>query len=124
MTDFFCRWGVISWEVVRMDIVLQEEWFKVCQRILFAKQAPDTVLGTWIAVIELSCFHLCKLFYQCLVDGKMLLAVFPWGFVLVFPDALLQERCHLEMRITKQGRNANDRSYYLSIECSTTIANQ
>ena len=43
---------------------------------------------------------------------------------MMLTNTLFQELRHLEVRITEQSWNPNNRSHYLSIEGTTTITNQ
>ena len=76
---------MITREVERMGIVLQEERLKVSQGVLFTKQAPDAVLKVWMAVVELYGLHLGELGNQGFIDDEMLLAIFTGRLVLVLP---------------------------------------
>ena len=124
VTDFICCGGMAAGDVERTVVVLQEEWLKVSQRVLFAEQAPDAVLKVRSAVSKLSGLHFGELLNQGFIDDKVLVAVFSWRLVLMFADALLQELRHPEVWIAQQGRNAHDRSYHLSIERSAAVAYQ
>ena len=77
-----------------MAVMFQEERFKMCQRVLFAKHPPDAVFVAGIAVVELYSLQLGKLLNQSLIDGEVLLAVLSWRFVLMFTYALFQELRH------------------------------
>ena len=63
-------------EMERAVIVLQEERFKVSQRVLFAKQAPDAVFEIGITVDKLNGLHFGKLFNQGFINDKVLFSVF------------------------------------------------
>ena len=123
-TDFLCRRRMTAGEVERAIVVLQKERLKMRQRVLFAEQAPDTVLEVGMAIVKLDSLHFVKLLNQGFIDDEVLVAVLSWRLVLMLADALLQELRHSEVRIAQQGRNARDRSHHLSIERPTAVAYQ
>ena len=62
-------------EMERLVVVFQEYWFKVCQRIIFSEQSPDSVFEVGITVVELNSLHFGKLFNQGFINDKVLFAV-------------------------------------------------
>ena len=76
--DFFRSWSMSPLEVKTMIVMFQEHRFKMRQRILFAKQAPDAVSAIRIAIVELNGLQFSKFFNQSFVDDEMLVAVLSW----------------------------------------------
>ena len=72
----------------RAVVVLQEERFKVSQRVLFAKQSPNVVIEVRIATVKLYGLHFGKLFYQDFINDKVLFTIFSRLLVLMLADAL------------------------------------
>ena len=63
-------------EMERMVIMFQEERFKMCQGILFAKQAPDMVFTvTKVTVIKLNALQFGKLLNQSIINNKLLIPI-------------------------------------------------
>ena len=120
----FCCRSVTAGEMVRPAVMLQEERFKVRQRVLFTKQSPDAVFTVWTASVKLYLLQFCKLPYQCFVNDKMLLAIHARRLILMLADALTQKLRHLEIWIAEQGRKSHGGSNHLRIECSATVAYQ
>ena len=65
-------------EMISACIVLEEERFEVRQRVILAKQSPDTVVYFRPAIVPLVGLYFCKLVYQRLVYYEMLPTVRPW----------------------------------------------
>ena len=89
--NFLSSWGVTSGEVETIIVMFQKQRFKMRQCVLFTKQAPYAVFELGITGVELNCLQSGKLFNQGFVDNKVLVAVLPWGLVLMVSDALPKE---------------------------------
>ena len=122
--NFLSSRGVTSGEVETIIVMFQEQRFKMRQCVLFTKQAPDAVFELGITGVELNCLQSGKLFNQGFVDNEVLVAVLPWGLVLMVADALPKELGHPEVRIAKYGGYAYNRGNHLSIERTAAVANQ
>ena len=71
-TDFLCRRRMTAGEVERAIVVLQKERLKMRQRVLFAEQAPDTVLEVGMAIVKLDSLHFAKLLNQGFIDDELI----------------------------------------------------
>lgn len=118
-----CR-SMTAGEMERMDVMPQEQRLVVGERVVVAEQAPHLFLEILAATVELRGFHLGELAYQRLVNDEVLPTALAWRLVSVFADALSQKPCHLEMRIAKQGGNAELWRKLLGVERSATVAHQ
>ena len=78
---------MVAREVERMGVVLQKERLEMGQRIMLAKQAPDTIAETGVTVVELYSLYLGKLLNQSFVDEERLVAIASGRLVLVLTDA-------------------------------------
>jgi len=115
---------VVTGEMERAVVMLQEERLEMCQMILFSEKTPYAVfvfIGTMIKLHGLQCG---KLLNQNFVYDKVLYAILARGFVLMCAYSLPEERRHLEMRIAEQGRQSHNGRKHLRVERSATIADQ
>ena len=67
-----------TWEVERVGVMLQEQWFEMCQRVLLTEDSPYTYLIIYSTSIKLMRFHLLELADQLFVNGEVLLPVSSW----------------------------------------------
>ena len=62
----------------RAVVVVQEERFKMRQRVLLTEQPPDAVFVIRATIVKLDGLHVGKLGYQLFVDDEVLLAILSW----------------------------------------------
>ena len=86
--DFLCRGCMTAREMKTLFIMLQEERFKVGQRVPFAEQSPYTVFVEQITRLELCGFHFGKFLDQGLIYREVLFTVFSGRLVLMIADTV------------------------------------
>ena len=101
LPHFFCRRCMPAGKVMSVRIVLQEQRFKVCQMVIFAKQSPDAVILFRSEIVPLMGLYLGKFVYQRLVYHEMLPSVCPWGFVFMHSDSFNEKVGHFQVRIAQ-----------------------
>ena len=82
------RWGVASWEVMAVQIVLQEKRLEVSQCVFLTEESPHLILIIYITAVELMRLQFLELADELLVDCEVLLAVSSWRLVLMAADTL------------------------------------